>query len=185
MNCYITSICGEIMSDNYRLKIKIGEHEFEAEGAADVVQQQFAAFKDLISAVPTKAKEEHVPNEKPVPAEGNGAIPLPHLPLEKIMRVEGRRISLTAKCESVADAVLLILLGQRDFRSNEQVSGAEIMDGLKQSGYIVPRVDLMLDKLSTEGTVIVIGIHRARRYRLTNQGAKRALEIAKNVLALV
>ena len=30
------------MSD-YRLKIKIGDHEFEAEGPAEVVQQQFAA----------------------------------------------------------------------------------------------------------------------------------------------
>ncbi len=40
------------MDDNYRLKIKIGQHEFEAEGPADVVREQFQVFKDLIASAP-------------------------------------------------------------------------------------------------------------------------------------
>ncbi len=80
---------------------------------------------------------------------------------------------------------MLILLGQKEFRNNQEVSGAEIMDGLKQSGYMLGRVDTLLDKLHNEGSTITIGIHRARRYRLTNVGHTKALSIAKEVLTTV
>ncbi len=36
----------------YKLKIKVGEFEFDAEGPVEVVQAQFAAFKELISELP-------------------------------------------------------------------------------------------------------------------------------------
>ena len=35
-----------------KLKIKIGEHEFEAEGPVDIVQSQLAAFTELVSKLP-------------------------------------------------------------------------------------------------------------------------------------
>src|ERR1700686_98761 len=38
------------MDDTYRLKIKLGADEFEAEGPIQVVQSQFAAFKELVEA---------------------------------------------------------------------------------------------------------------------------------------
>lgn len=65
------------------------------------------------------------------------------------------------------------------------MTGAEVMDGLGQSGYKLERVDRILDKLSTEGSVITIGMHRARRYRLSNSGLSKALDIASEVLATV
>jgi hypothetical protein len=180
------------MADTQKLKIKVGEHEFEAEGPADVVQAQFADFRDLITSITTSpapavaAPVVPAQQEKPNAAqEANNTTPLPHLPLEKILKVEGRVVSLTAKCDTVDHAVLLILLGQKEFRSNQEVSGSEIMDGLKQSGYILGRVDYTLDKLSADGNVITIGIRRGRRYRLTNQGLKQALSTAKEVLTTV
>ena len=168
--------------ETYKLKIKIGDHEFEAEGPVDVVQSQFAAFKELIASAPTKQQE-------PVPAprqEGKDAVSqLPHLPLEKILKVDGRVVSLTAKCDSVEETVLLILLGQKESRNNQEVTGGEIMDGLKQSGYMLPRVDRIMDKLSADGSLITIGVHRSRRYRLSNTGLTKALNIAKEVIATV
>jgi len=169
--------------DALKLKMKIGEHEFEAEGPADVVQAQFAAFKELVSAIPTKPAQASQKSEEQEPVINNAE--LSHLPLEKIMKVEGRMVSLTAKCDTVDEAILLLLLGQKEFRSNQEVTGAEIMDGLKQSGYILPRVDKTLDKLSRDGNVITVGVHRGRRYRLTNQGLTAALNIAKEVLTTV
>jgi hypothetical protein len=166
--------------ETYRLKIKIGDHEFEAEGPVDVVQAQFAAFRDLIAAIPSKAQQP-VSVERP----SDSVASLPHLPLEKIMKVEGRVVSLTAKCETVQEAVLLILLGQMEFRSNQEVTGAELMDGLKQSGYMLPRVDKVLDALSAEGSAITLGINRGRRYRLSNQGHSQALLIAREVLTTI
>ena len=45
----------------YKLKIKVGEHEFEAEGPADVVQAQFAAFKDLVSSMAVQKPAQDAP----------------------------------------------------------------------------------------------------------------------------
>jgi hypothetical protein len=169
--------------DAYKLKMKIGDHEFEAEGPVDVVQSQFAAFRELIAEFPVSAPKDSKPQTQT--KEEESKIQLPHLPLEKIMKAEGRVVSLTAKCETVDEAVMLLLLGQKEFRNNQEVTGAEIMDGLKQSGYMLPRADLILDKLSKEGSVITIGVHRGRRYRLTNQGHSTALTIARAVLKTV
>jgi hypothetical protein len=101
------------------------------------------------------------------------------------MKADGRVVSLTARCESIDEAVLLILLGQKEFRSNQEATGAEIMDGLKLSGYRVSRIDRLLDKLTADGDIIKIGVHRGRRYRLTNIGLTKALGVAKEVISTV
>jgi hypothetical protein len=172
-----------LFMDIQKLKMKIGIHEFEAEGPVDIVQSQFAAFKELIAALPLNKPEQAAPA---LPVEGEkSADSLPHIPIEKIMKAEGRVVSLTARCESIDEAVLLILLGQKEFRANQEATGAEIMDGLVQSGYRIPRVDHQMNKLTADGSVITIGVHRGRRYRLTNLGLTKALEIAKEVVETV
>lgn len=166
-----------------KLKTKIGEHEFEAEGPADVVQAQFAIFKDM--CVSDAAGR---PTSTPKVSEAGQEDVLdstPHQPIEKIMKAEGRVVSLTAKAETVDEAVLLVLLGQKDLRNNQEVTGSEIMDGLKQSGYQLDRVDKIADKLSDAGDIITMGVHRGRRYRLTNQGLARVLNVAREIIATV
>jgi hypothetical protein len=177
--------------ETQKLKLKVGDHEFEAEGPIDVVQAQFAAWKELIASIPAKQPE------KPAYLSASGATaplaellqPSPdsvlRLPFEKIMKTEGRIVSLTARSETIEETVLLILLGQKEFRGNQEVTGSEIMDGLKQSGYMLKRVDHLMDKLSTDGHVITIGVHRSRRYRLSNTGLTKALGIAREVIATV
>jgi hypothetical protein len=166
-----------------KIKIKIGQHEFEAEGPTEAVQSQFQAFKDLIAGLPMQK------NDTPATSSEQGKRPENQeqtkqggtLNLDRIMRVEGRIISLTARAESENDAVLLLMLGQKNYRSNETVTGNEIMEGLQLSGIRVPRVDRIMDKLATDGMVIRIGAHRATRYRFTNQGVTKALELANAV----
>jgi hypothetical protein len=172
---------------DYRLKIKIGEHEFEAEGPADIVQAQFDIFKELVSRAPIKATPEK-PEQK-IPdtggqANGNGTN-TNQLDLEKIMRADGRVVSLTVRAGSGTDAVLLLLLGQRQFRSNDSVTGSELAAGLRESGHGALRGDYLTDRLARDGAVITIGEHRGRKYRLTNTGVARAQEIARNLIALV
>ena len=43
---------GTVMDELYRLKIKVGPHEFDAEGPADAVREQFKDWKDLIAFAP-------------------------------------------------------------------------------------------------------------------------------------
>lgn len=173
--------------DNYKLKIRLGDHEFEAEGPVDVVQAQFAEFRDLLNSLPAKKEPDQVslPLQDDPMAEQVSKVPTPHLHLEKILKVEGRKVSLTAQCETVEEAVLLILLGQMEFRGSQEVTGAEIMDGLKQSGWVMERIDKTLDKLSREGNVHTMGINRGRRYRLTNLGKRTALGFADELLKTV
>jgi hypothetical protein len=165
---------------DYRLKIKIGDHEFEAEGPADVVQNQFAMFKELLgSRAAAKREQSEEPKSEHPDAD-------PKRPaFDKIMRSEGRVVSLTVHPESVDEAIMVVLLGQRHFRQNDSVTGGEIIDGLRQSGHTVSRVDYQLDRLSTEGSVIKVGTGRASRYRLTNKGLTKAEEIANNFLLQV
>ena len=160
--------------DTNKLKIKIGDHEFEAEGPTEVVQAQFAAFRELVANLP--GRPVLVPTlSLPPTAEGKG-----ELMLERIMKHDGRIVSLTARASSLEDEILLVLLGQKNFRNNESVTGSEILEGLKRTGHVVGRIDYRLDKMSegTAATIITIGTGRARRYRLTNPGFAKAQELA-------
>jgi len=75
------------------------------------------------------------------------------------------------------------MFGQRHFRNNDSITGAEVKDGLEQSGFRVDRVDRHIDKLTNEGLVIKIGIGKGSRYRLTNQGMTRAQALAAELIA--
>jgi hypothetical protein len=164
--------------DTYRLKIKIGDHEFEAEGNQDAVQSQFEAFKAMIAGIPTA-----VPTTAPQINAAPAVQPGDTLNLDKIMRIDGRIISLTARPAALEDSILLLLLGQRQYRSNDSVTGSEVIDGLEHSGIRVSRVDRNLEKLATQGDVIKIGIGRASRYRLTNPGMSKAQTTARELVS--
>ncbi len=168
--------------DTARLKVKVGEHEFESEGPAEVVQRQYEAGRNSLPRHPDRKML---------------LLPLPRLKqksrkervlageLEKILRAEGRVISMTALPPTPEESALLLMLGQKTLRANESVTGSELMDGLSISGVRVLRVDRVMDKLATDGFVIRTGANRATRYRLTNQGLAKSQEIAKTLLQVV
>ncbi len=166
-----------------KIRIKIGEHEFEAEGPPESVQAQFEVFRELIrnSAIasspnPSLGLVQDVEGKSVGSNKG-------HISLEKIMRITGRVISLTAIPPSVEDAALLIMLGHKDFRDNENVTGQEIGDGLALSGRPVPRTDRIMDRPISSSLVLKSGIKRSTRYRLTNTGHQRALEVARELVS--
>jgi hypothetical protein len=172
--------------DTNKLKLKIGEHEFEAEGPTEVVQAQFAAFREMVMGLLTRAPEPP-PTSQP---DSTPAVVVPknsELLLDRIMKQDGRIVSLTARANSIDDEILLVLLGQRNLRNNEAVTGGEIIDGLKRTGHAVNRIDYKLDKMS-EGEaamVITIGSGRARRYRMTSQGFAKAQDLAMGLVSKV
>lgn len=182
------------MDDTHRLKIRIGPHEFEAEGPADVVREQFQLFKEMVAAVsvavpPTQQAQSEVSNVAPPsipPADTGQTAPVNAEALAKIVKQDGRVISIVVKPKGVEDGIIMILLAQKIFRQIDWATGSEIMDGLTHTGgYSVGRVDRLMEKLSEAGDVIVTGEHRRKRYRLTNAGVSRAQKIASDLLALV
>jgi len=171
--------------DQNKLRIKIGDHEFEAEGPPEIVQAQLAAFKELLANPQTRTKQSettdhYAQNPTQQQTASNGP-----LTLEKIIKVEGRVVSLTAHTSSLEDALMLLLLGQKTFRSNDGVTGGELVDGLKRSGQSTDHMGRTLEKIASEGNIIITGAHRGKRYRMTNQGVTKAQQIARGVIDLV
>lgn len=169
--------------DSTKIRMKIGDHEFEAEGPPEAVQAQFEVFRELIRNAAIASPQSQPPNNIQDAVDKAVANKVAHVTLEKIMRITGRVISLTAIPPSVEDAALLIMLGHKDFRDNENVTGQEIGDGLAQSGRPVPRTDRIMDRPIASSLVLKSGVKRSTRYRLTNTGHQRALDVARELIA--
>jgi hypothetical protein len=105
----------------------------------------------------------------------------PQLTLDRILKVDGRLVFLSVPAR-IDEAILAILLGQRQFRQNNTVSGVEIMNGLRESGLDVPRADTILGKHARAGLVVAVGRRKLRRYRLSTDGVARAEQIARRLM---
>ena len=185
------------MDDSYRMRLKIGAHEFEAEGPVNVVQEQVKRFLELIATLPVEQVNPVLPppaefkaapeSITPPPAPRNTvSFPAIDLALNKIMKVDERVVSLTARPKNADDAALLLLYGQKMLRENDSVTGAEVMGGITATGGLaIGRVDRLLEKLARDGDVIVVGEHRSKRYRLTNAGLNKVRQVAGELVATV
>lgn len=166
-----------------RIKVKIGENEFDAEGPTETVLAQLEVFKQLLSSASSLVKAEEEKEAANAVENKEKTNEPPHISIEKIMHAAGRVVSLTALPPSAVDAALLVMLGHKDMRNNVSVTGQEIGDGLAQSGRPVPRVDRIMDKAIEDAHVLKTGIKRGTRYRLTNQGLLKALAVASDLIA--
>ena len=152
-----------------KVRIRFEGHEFEAEGAAEEVRFQLSVFRDLVAPKPAEPVEAKPSQPEPPP-----------LALNTILRHSGDVVSVTAEAE-VGDAILLMMLGHRNLRRHDIISGSQIMNGLRQSGIDLPRVDMHLKKHARQGSIIATGIRRTRRYQLSVTGLQRAQQIARRL----
>ena len=181
-----------------KIRLKVGPHEFEAEGPPEAIQEQYQAFLKVIGGYLTLAvAPPPEPPEKPplkgsevgkVPDPENGVTsqPVDRDTLRRVFTDKGPLLSLLAlpKTEtSEADALLLLLYGYHEMRQSEYpVTGVRMMQAAKQSGlHSVDRIDRTID--AHEKYVNVAGSRRGRKYSLNNQGLLKAQEIMKVVLS--
>ena len=167
--------------EHLRVRLKLGEHQFEAEGPPADVDAQFAAFRALVWPPPLPPPAAEAPAQ-PLPVASAPA-DLTRADLTRLLRLEGRIVSLITAPASVEGGVLLALLGQKLLRNNERVMGGEIIEGIRRSGRLVERVDYHNHKLVRTGDVVAMGSGRAARYRLTKQGEDKAQALARRTLA--
>jgi hypothetical protein len=180
---------GEIMEIPTRVKIKIGDHEFDAEGSAESVREQFQVFQELVkvaaavSMAKIQNKEQFTGNALETLAKQDAAV---DSGLPKIMHLDNRTVSLTVRLTSVYDAVVVMLYGQKALRSNDAVTGSELSAGLSATGgFAIGRLDRILDKLADDGDVIAFGERRGKRYRLTNTGTAKARALIAEMIATI
>lgn len=192
--------------ESFRLKLKVGQHEFEAEGDQETVAAQLAIWKELIAGpsgqtpiAPTlpsatangPAMVAPITTEStPAAATSSANGDIPRVDLDKLFQQDGRLVYLTALPTGerrIADAAMLLLLGQRVYNSTDLVTGSQILDGLERSGLgTFERADGTLgDYVEPQKYVIRSGVRRGVKYRLTPPGLAKAKEIAKELLKMV
>lgn len=178
----------------HRIRIRFGEAEFEAEGSADVVGENYARFMALL-----ETKEPPAPRPVDRPREEASAVEQPQgrtaegppgdteaLGEEELRRLflqHGSLVSLRLLPhgkEREVDALLLILLGYRLLRQQHDVMATQLMKAAKQSGLQVGRLDRTIGKQTAQ--VTSGGSGRGKRYALNNQGVRKAEQIARSIL---
>jgi len=183
----------------FRLKLKSGIYEFEAEGEQETVKKEAADWRAWVdsrpSTIPPAAPSPPPMTEPPVEAAAPNAATVPSLdaPSEdrqlyaKIFSHEGRVVSLTVipkGMQRTADSMLMVLFGQYVFNGAEPVTGQQVSDGMRMSGVSMQRVDRGWGP-HMDTNVLASGVNRGIRYRLSNTGLARAREIAREMLEMV
>jgi hypothetical protein len=156
-----------------RLKIKLGDSEFEAEGTPEDIQAQYAAFLEAIKNTGAKPKAPKEPAASPESLDDTA--------LGRIFEAAPDSTLVTLKIlpkgeNRDADAMLLLLYGYRMFRQEHTVLGTQLMKAAEQSGlpgfrpsWVAPVHEVYL---------IRGGQKKGSTYGLNNQGLIKAKEIA-------
>jgi hypothetical protein len=199
----------------FRLRMKIGTHEFEAAGDRESVERQFAIWRDLISTLPaTSPSPPPQPASHAVSASSTSAWEsLQGVSAQQNVSWENRDSAVLSAAASALDTlgydkifhrggkvVSLTVLPNGDNRDAD----AALLILLGQRHYNqLDRVtgSLMLAGLQQSGInaervdrvleryspefVLRDGIRRAVRYRLNNQGYNRARELARELVAML
>jgi len=179
--------------DTYKLKIKIGSAEFEAEGSEETVRGQFEEFKALLDH-PAHTSAGSSPSNGNGGAQAQVASTKQKGPdvtgLDRLFTVDEKNGKKTVSLrflpaegdERDSIAVLLILLAQEKLVGEERVRVTTLKEALERSGLTLARVDRVADKPRRQGFLMKGGKGKGGNYALTNTGRIRAAEELKNLL---
>ena len=162
-------------SEAVKLRMKIGDHEFEAEGPREVVSAQLETWKQLARL-----------NADVVPETGLGTPPQHVFAVHEKEQLVSLRVNLYGQRRN-ADAALLLLYGYstRFANGNAEVSARRLKAALAASGHRPKRVDRAVAPYIEAGLVDKVGSHKSAAYVLTASGhvhaAALALRLAKSI----
>lgn len=188
---------------SHKLKMKIGIHEFDAEGPEAYVNAKFEEFKTLVEkfvviplpaapaagfVIPPSGGGVHaaVP---PAPA-GGGAQISPDMKEIFSIDLEGRKLALhvhiddsNGKNQQVGDALLITLYGYRKIFNMEDVGSMTAAGVLKNALGQTIRIDNATVQLISSGYLTKNGVGRGMNYRLTFKGMAKAETVIKELVA--
>ena len=174
-----------------KIRIKLGAHEFEAEGPPDLVRTQLDSFMAAVKAQPTVQPalapaqpgvssvdvNEVPPATSPVPPV-RPADEVSSEALSRVFQVRQKLVTLLAlpKTDDFrSDALLMLLYGFEKLASMPAVTGVRLSEAARQSGVTLDRADRVMRGLTQY--VNAGGVRRGRRYSLNNPGRKKAEEL--------
>lgn len=186
----------------YRVRVNLGNAEFDAEGDKDTVMEQYRLFLDAVRAAPpAPAPAESSPppaapaaSERPLnsellgltrddPSVSNG--PSDALTADLMARIfstDRGVVSLRLLPQGRqrdADAILMLLYGYAKLQGETHVLGTALMKAARQSGILIDRIDRVIAQHN--GLFIRGGARKGARYALNNQGEARAKAMIEGV----
>lgn len=174
--------------ETYKLQLRIGPHEFSAEGPVDDVRQDFDMWKRMIQEFPSQPAPSTVdmPQSQNTPVLAQDGLPA-RSEVERLYLVDEKRGTVSLRIlprseERNADALLLVLLGYRVMLGVEEIAVTALRPALKQSGCSVNRVDSIAEKNVRRGILNKGGRGKGGKYSLTNAGIEKARGIATDIL---
>lgn len=179
--------------ESHRLRMKIGPHEFEAEGTVEEVNRQFNLWKELIAGPQT------APNvAQPVPAVAAPTTTTDTLPASgqpdtapffpEIFSADARKGIVSLRIHPPgdsrdADAGLLLVYAFRRLLNVEQVLAGRLKDALELSGIRVDRIDRTIGAYHQAGLLMKSGFGKGGKYSLSLTGMQRAEHLAHELAA--
>lgn len=168
--------------ETFRLRVKIGPHEFEAEGPKESVTAQYESWKALIASTPATTSQVNKVVAAAIGVRTREGFSAPW----DIFDVEDKRKLVTLRVHPTgetrdADAVLLILYGYRQTFQQEDVPVTKIKESLRVSGLRPERVDRTAAPHVRAGLLLKAGRGKGGKYRLTNTGFAQADEMARSL----
>jgi len=159
-----------------KIKVRIGDAEFEAEGAPEDIKAQYASFMEMLKVAPTIPPPAQTPPDKPKPgAEITGDAERDAL-LKKIFEIDTSGLIslriLPRGENAAADSMLLLLYGYRKLGAAERVFAVTLAKAARKSGVIFERTDRALEP--HRALFGHAGLKRGTTYTLNNAGEREA-----------
>jgi len=171
----------------HRIKVKIGNAEFEAEGKPELVKKQYDEFMAAVASLP-KAPITETPAEPKADPENNsggagtGNSKLPKPVIDRVFRQDDP-LSLmdTPKTDNAeADALLVLVYGHTELRGKPDVTGDALVKSASKTGLNVDRISRTLD--ARRDFVRSSGVKKGTRYSLNNRGIAEAERLIKTMV---
>ena len=184
--------------ERLKLRIKLRDCEFEADGSQAFVNEQFKAFRQLIADMTQKSvvsalrdKADIVSSREPLPPTPFPDKPLlpensPDASFQKLLAWDNRTQQVTCVVlpegpSRTANTVLLLLLGHRELRGSGEISALALNQGLKTAGFSQFRLDRIMAPYLKDLLVLRSGVGKGRRYRLTTRGLEKAQDLVQTL----
>lgn len=165
--------------DNLRVKIKIGEREFEAEGAREAVEARLAEAQFWLLKEPRNEPNpaKDTPNSEKIEAEH------PTYDVDRGRRTVRLRV-LPPRGEvlqRLSNALLLLLYGYNSLLGRSEVPVTRMAEDLRMSGFAgLRRLSRAFDRLEREGLASRSGAGKGTQYRATLPGLESGKTLAKS-----
>lgn len=176
-----------------KLRVKVGPHEFEAEGTPESVSSQFEIWKSLINSAAAGSSAKDTVSSNPAPKEERDAKQDGAGVSDQLARLfahDEKRGLITLLVPPrgegrFADGLLQVVYGYRQLLGEDETLVTWLKASLEASGTAPDRIDRVAQPLVDAGLLLKRGVGKGGKYRLTTKGVTRVESMIAETLAQI